>query len=353
MSIAGGWHLYGFPPGEILFLDLHFILSAWECSRQGFDVVSSNPCDIMRREFIYPPAWLIFAPIPVGTDGALWIGIVVTVSYLVTAAIVLRPYDAKTFLIGLALLLSPSTMYVVERCNVDALFFLVTVFVVWLTFAPSLMRSVLANALVGTSVALKIYPLALLPVTIPQWAKDRRSTIVVASILAAFGIIYLFIQWDEISRFATGVPSQPTLAMFGGALLPWAWELVSDVELPEVFKGKIFVVVMFAGLCVLIDQYCKPSLDHEQADTINARLFVCGGLVLAFCFLVTINVSYRLIFVILTVPYLLEIVRHGQSKRVCWLASISLIWCLWSSWNMTIIIHFMKYFYSLHDLYEK
>src|SRR6185436_16646936 len=56
---------YGlFEPGQVPFLDFQNSLAAWECTRQGFDVIQSNPCDILNRPYNYGPWWMAFSFIP-------------------------------------------------------------------------------------------------------------------------------------------------------------------------------------------------------------------------------------------------------------------------------------------------
>ena len=57
---------YGIVPFRFPFVDISGSLAAWECARQGIDVILSNPCDALNRGYNYSPIWLAAAGIPCG-----------------------------------------------------------------------------------------------------------------------------------------------------------------------------------------------------------------------------------------------------------------------------------------------
>src|SRR5262249_1655645 len=61
--------VWGIPVFDCPFLDLQAIISALVCKRHGFDVMQSNPCDVLGRPFIYSPLWLEASIIPIDHRG--------------------------------------------------------------------------------------------------------------------------------------------------------------------------------------------------------------------------------------------------------------------------------------------
>ncbi len=47
--------LWGIAPFQTPFLDISFVLAAWDCTRQGLDVMLVNPCDVLKLPFNYSP----------------------------------------------------------------------------------------------------------------------------------------------------------------------------------------------------------------------------------------------------------------------------------------------------------
>lgn len=58
---------YGIVPFRFPFVDISGSLAAWECARQGIDVILSNPCDVLNRGYNYSPIWLAAAGIPLAS----------------------------------------------------------------------------------------------------------------------------------------------------------------------------------------------------------------------------------------------------------------------------------------------
>src|SRR5712664_2592419 len=74
---------YGlFQPGQIPFLDFQNSLAAWECTRQGFDVIQANPCDVLNRPYNYGPWWMAFSFIPLGGDDNGWVSWILVFCFL-------------------------------------------------------------------------------------------------------------------------------------------------------------------------------------------------------------------------------------------------------------------------------
>src|ERR1700752_4306753 len=57
---------YGILPFQFPFVDISGSLAAWECARQGVDVILSDPCDVLHRGYNYSPLWMAASAIPLG-----------------------------------------------------------------------------------------------------------------------------------------------------------------------------------------------------------------------------------------------------------------------------------------------
>ena len=66
-----GWYFalleyWGVEPFRFPFLDISGSLAAWECARQGIDVIVADPCDVLQRSYSYSPIWMSWSAIPLG-----------------------------------------------------------------------------------------------------------------------------------------------------------------------------------------------------------------------------------------------------------------------------------------------
>jgi hypothetical protein len=114
----------GFNPYKFPFLDFHGGLAAWECARQGIDVVVTDPCDVLRRPYNYGPIWMAFSFIPLGTADTAWSGLILGLCFI--ASLTFVPAVKKPWELALIVVASLSTMMVLalERGNPDMMVFM-------------------------------------------------------------------------------------------------------------------------------------------------------------------------------------------------------------------------------------
>jgi len=348
IGLQDAWELFGFGTVGSLFVDLNYVLSAIECTRMGIDVVVANPCDVLGRRFIYPPAWLDLAVFPLAGADTRWLGVLLGAAFLALVAWVLRPRGPVAWTVGLLLILSPTTVYLVERGNVDAILFLLTTAVL-ATSARGLEAWRLV-AMCGAVVAtlLKVYPVVLFLVIAPSLQLERRKFFGYLIATTAVGLAYLVFHWQEVLRFISGVPSQNSLAMFGASVLPWSIELITRGTLPTVLSHPVALAGLFfvfaAGLALIVES--KKTLRIDEVSR-GARFFAGGGLVLVFCFLTGTHVAYRLVYVILMIPFLFEMVLAGRSAVARWLGGYLLFWCILTCWNLLFVVTLVNHLTSL------
>src|SRR6516162_3799362 len=114
----------GVEPFRFPFLDIHAVLAAAECQRQGVDVYLSNSCDAIGRPHVYSPLWLAVMPAFVGTHGTLWAGLGVDLLFILSLSAVLRPRTSWDILVLGVAVFSPMTVFAIERANNDLVVFL-------------------------------------------------------------------------------------------------------------------------------------------------------------------------------------------------------------------------------------
>jgi hypothetical protein len=346
---------FGFSGNPYPFGDLSYVLSAMECTRAGVDVIIENPCDVRGRRFIYPPAWLDLSFLPLDSGDTVRLGVLLLTAYVAVTACVLRPHGIIGWGLGILLVLSPSSVYLMERGNVDAILFILAVAAVWLSTLRHETWRLVAMSLAALSSLLKVYPVVLFSTLLPSLRTSSRKALVYFVLLATVGLAYVSLQWFEIERFIGGVPFQKSLAMFGADIVPWSVEIVSGVTLPGILHEKFSIVALFvatAGTVYLLPGSAPLPCGARGDLTPNAKLFVVGGAVVIFCYLVGINVAYRLVYVILMVPYLLEMAASPRplSQRIA--AILILAWAVLCTWNLKIIGMLVEHFAGLESMLQ-
>ena len=82
---------WGTDPFRFPFLDMSGALAAWECARQGIDVIVSDPCDVLKRPYNYSPIWMSWSGIPLGVADTPAVGWICGLLFLLSLGILPPP----------------------------------------------------------------------------------------------------------------------------------------------------------------------------------------------------------------------------------------------------------------------
>jgi Glycosyltransferase family 87 len=281
----------GLEPFHFPFLDIHAVLAAAECQRQGIDVYVFNPCDTIGRPHVYSPLWLVVTPAIVGTKVTRWVGLALDLLFILSLVSVLRPRTSREIWIyGLAVL-SPTTVYAVERANNDLVVFLLILSGGMLLTVRQPYR-LCAYALFLVSGLLKYYPLALLVFLI----RERRRTAIALLILLGIFLISLGIYFRlELAKALANIPAQSYFSdSFSAQNLPFG---VGEI-LGSSFSSTLIAISLLGALFAMaaakalriVRLLGRHTLD---CDDTGIRLLAIGGILLGACFFAGQNINYR------------------------------------------------------------
>src|SRR6202047_4883487 len=122
---------WGIVPFQFPFLDISGWLAAWECARQGIDVVSFDPCDILSRGYGSSPLWLAAAGVPLGVANTTAIGGALDIVFIASLSLLPPPQRLVELLLVLTATLSTMVVFALERANADVVLFLLALAVGW------------------------------------------------------------------------------------------------------------------------------------------------------------------------------------------------------------------------------
>ena len=236
--------LFGFEPFRFPFLDIHAVLAAAQCHRQGIDVYLYNPCDVLGRPHVYSPLWLTLTPSFLGTSATTAVGVSLDLLVILSLALVIRPATGgEALVLGLAAL-SPMTVYALERANCDLVIFLLIVGGCVLDRAPRPWRFG-CYALYLLAGLLKYYPLVLLVLMV----RERRREAVAGAAIAA--LVVLGLAGFDHADLAKALANIPALSYFFGSFsaqnLPFGFaEAVGAPDLRHIIS--VLLLSMLAAL---------------------------------------------------------------------------------------------------------
>jgi hypothetical protein len=281
--------IWGAAPFRTPFLDMQGVTSPVECHRLGYDVYVQNPCDVFNRPHNYSPLWLWLAMLPITTawDDALALALV----GLFLVALAFLPPGRDWRLITLATI-SSTTMFAMERANIDLLMFVMAMLVVRLRFT--------GYAIALLAGMLKFYPIVLLLAAVRE-----RALVCLAVWTMALGVVALWFALDgtEILRAIANIGSNPPFDdnVFGAHNLPFG--IAAVVGLPRSGAMALEVLLLAAMVGVAIGSAGRVRTDVlTEAEAVH---LLVGAALLVSCFVIAQNVSYRAIYFLFVLPALI------------------------------------------------
>ena len=327
----GALHLLGVEPFRFPFLDIHAVLAAAECGRQGIEVYLSNPCDVLGRPHSYSPLWLAITPGALGGRATGWVGLSLDLLFLLSLAAVLRPRSAKELLILGSAVASPMTVYALERANNDLVVFLLVICGGTLFIGRRRYR-LFAYVLFVTAGLLKYYPLALLILV----ARERRRDALVIAAGAGAMLIFLGVAfYAELGKALANIPAASSYFTdsFSARNLPFGF---AEALGEGVFRAVIAVSLLSVlfGLAAARTLRTVRLLGREQLEwnASETQFLAIGGLLVTACFFAGQNIDYRGIFLLPVLSGLVCLYRSasdGVVRRFCRQMIAAVLFVMW------------------------
>lgn len=338
-----------FPP----FSDLRDITSALDSMRQGYDPMVNNPSDPWGRPLNYPRIWLLLEKLNISRDDTLLIGVVLAVVFYTCVVALLIPRENRSnVIIWLFAILSPAVTLAVERGNNDLIVFILLVLAQRGLENSNRLKSLLSYLLVLFAAVLKLFPVFAFCVF---FRERRRTFIILLSIAGAFFLFYLAYIYDDLML----------IAMTTGRSLHISYgnQIIFDCLQRKLLHSGIHVapaaVRLIAWLFTIIVGVCGFLYLHKRNRNklhLNANFidgFRIGAGVYTGTFLLGYNYDYRLMFLLFTIPQLIQ--WAGQQKNKINLASVALfllIATLWSGFYLKIMKLLLRSSLRIDELFN-
>jgi hypothetical protein len=337
---------WGIEPFFFPFLDTDTVLSAVRCLREGVDVYVTNPCDFLKRQYDYSPAWMALTVFPMTLAWLPPIGLAVDLAFL--ASLLLLPAGRRwrdTAVIALGVI-SSASLFAVERGNNDLVLFVLAAGAAVLVCRSAGLR------LVGYGLALlagllKYYPLALMAIA----ARERPLRLVVIA-AASIAIVALFciLTWHDLSRALAIIPRGSAFGnMFGSitvgaGLASRRWS--SDTA--QAIRFAMSAAALAGGVILGLQPRAWPSLSRLSEQ--ERSFLMVGALLILGCFFSAQNIGYRAVHLILVLPGLTALSAPGGRRlfRGAALAALALLWAeIWRNGAIRLGLHFSHHTYKI------
>jgi hypothetical protein len=316
---------YGVLPFRFPFVDISGALAAWECARQGVDVILSNPCDVLQRGYTYSPLWMTAASMPLGVADTMAVGWGLDLVFLMSLSLLPPPRRPLELVLVLAATLSTMVGFALERANPDILMFLLALATGLLTGYPLFLR--LFGYVLGLAAALvKYYPIMVLVVAF----RERTSVFCLVGLVILGSLAVFWVGYHvEIARGLPNIARGPyNTDLFSAQNLPFllgeaAANATASPLVGHIVSGGLYAILV--GACIAIWQRLLrfPGLRASLAalPRLDRVLLVIGSAVIVGCFFAGQSIGYRGVFLLLVMPGLLGISR--TSVRKLWFLGLS------------------------------
>jgi hypothetical protein len=310
---------YGVVPFRFPFVDISGSLAAWECARQGVDVILSDPCDVLHRPYDYSPLWMAASPIPLGDGNTMIVGWCVDLLFIGSLGLLPPPRRPLELMLVLAATLSTMVVFALERANPDILIFILALTAGLLAECGFPLR-LFGYCLALAAALLKYYPIMAL-ITV---FRERIPVFVAVNLCVAAALALFWAEYDaEIARGLQTIPGGPyNTDLFAAKNLPsLLGEAVRDAAgfsgraslIP--FAGAVYVTLV--SFCLVICRRLLGSTEFSDAlaslDDFERASLVIGCALIVGCFFAGSSVGYRGVFLLMVIPGLLAITRRPAS----------------------------------------
>jgi len=303
------------------FVDFHEILAAMQCHRQGVDVFLEDPCDALGRVHVYSPVWLMPAFTGLGPADTPWMGALWVIAFVAMVAWIANAKTGRETAIYLLALLSPASLFALERANIDLIMFLLVVGAAF-AFCRSPLGRLVAYGMIGLAASLKFYPIAAMSLALYE-RKSRFIAVAVASVAAV--AVFASAIWSDLEKIWPNIPRPgPTIEAWGGLnlfegeliVLTAVWRGHGDALRTFVTIQYIIAILASVGLSLHLAQQLRSRGWSLGALNPETALFVAGGLIIVFCFFSGKNGAYRGVWLITLLPFLIRRWRESRPGDV-------------------------------------
>jgi hypothetical protein len=300
------WRALGVTPLQPPFFDMHVINDYAACALKGVDPYTPQACNV--DSFNIPPTWLWLGLLGVDGSDSAWLSAVLIATAMIVLVLLLRGRTWYHGVIALGAIVSPSVMMGVERGNLDLLILAIVGSAALIYNERSIARTCAAVMLLALGVALKLFPMLCISLA----SRFSRQALVVACVLAGLSLIYIDLTVEYVSLIRRNVPTTFVLsygykAIFLGTdylrreagLSPIG---LTDTWLPAGAAALILVcAIAVAGISFRNRREFYP-IDISTAGT----AFLFGTGIYCGTYLLGTNFIYRLMFLLLCLPQLLD-----------------------------------------------
>jgi hypothetical protein len=300
------WRAIGVTPLQPPFFDMHVINDYAACAGKGVDVYAPRACNV--NNFNIPPTWLWVGLLGVNGSDSPWLSAVMIAFTLIVMVLLLRGRRWYHGIIALGAMISPTVMMGFERGNLDLLILALVGLAALMYDERRTGRVVGAIAVLSVGIALKLFPMFCISVA----ARFSKQTFAFACAIATLSIIYLAWTIDYVFLIRRNVPTTFILSYGYKAIFLGLDHIRSEAGLSPIGLAETWVpaatavMVLIFAVAMAVRSFDKQREVFVAAGSAAGTAFLFGAGIYCGTYLLGTNFVYRLMFLLLCVPQLLD-----------------------------------------------
>lgn len=325
------WEFWRVPTAQHVFLDFRLIPGSAESFRNGYEPTVENPYDPAGRIFNYPAFWRLFFYTGITSADTMWIGIGMNILFFIGVFLFPKKLTIPAAVGMLFVIFSPASMLLYERANVDLVVFLICALIV---VAESYSANLAALFIVLGSIV-KLFPFFGITVLLKE-AKNRFLMLFAVCFLSL--IAYMLATADSVNAAWNRTMRGSDLSYGTNVFAARFVVAITNIFSQWLSSEQLDLLLKYGSLAVgLVTVLVVSSLTVTNMATIetsteqNLAAFRMGASIYVGTFLLGNNWDYRLAFLVLVVPQLVEWMRTSN-RTFSIIAKVCLVVLYLSCW---------------------
>jgi hypothetical protein len=334
-SLIKKWNIPACPPH---FLDSRQLAWAAEAHAQGYDPLIENPVNPRGHQLNYPRIWHILFMFDIDARDTNVIGTIVVILFFIGIGFFWfsKRFDSITYIALSLVILSPAVMLGIERSNIELIIFALLAIALTVNY-----YSVPVSLIVVEFAAiLKIYPVFGFVYLLKE--NRRRFWILFIAASSIFAVYALLSFNDFLQVYKT----TPQLVGSSFGINVW-WRGLKhprffNLPLSDTISFILQITSYLLALIIVITTFYLGVYKNNDSTLRTGNYldaFRVGASIYIGCFLLMNTHDYRLIFLIFTIPQIIEWLRLKDKgiSPVPFVTLAAMIFSLWSFFMMRFL----------------
>lgn len=338
------WRKLGVPAAENTFMDLGYVLGAFDCDRLTGEVsLTNNSC---FNQIAYPSSWSLLTWLGLEQRDTIFLGVLFALIFYVVTLMIIGRLNYQEAVVYTLILCSPPVMLLVERGNVDIVIYSwLGVGLMIIKNSRALIFRLCAYLLIFFWGVIKLFPIFGLAVIIKE---KRNIFLFLAAIFAAAFITYFLASIGEMKTISSIHDDRGFGIRFGYKALFFKVKsflsnlslfTIGDTDIEKTIRYMIYIIASLFTMLILTrvllskfknfqEWLSSDFVSTDSGKSLDKSQYIdyfrlASGIYLGNFLVIGLVVNYKLTFLIFALPQILDWIK--QENQLSLSSSMALV----------------------------